>query len=65
MIPIKALGDTSAVACTRSRTIEAFVLNKSSRVMPGLRGTPAGMMTTSTPFSASYKIKYLAIKTIQ
>ena len=28
-------------------------LKRSSRVMPGLRGTPAGMMTTSLPESAS------------
>lgn len=28
-------------------------LNRSSRVMPGLRGTPAGMITRSQPFRAS------------
>lgn len=37
------------MATAKSRTIPAFVLNKSSRVMPGLRGTPAGMTTTSAP----------------
>lgn len=31
----------------------ALILNRSSRVMPGLRGTPAGMMTTCAPLSAS------------
>jgi hypothetical protein len=35
-----------AAAVARSRTIEALVLNKSSRVIPGLRGTPAGITTT-------------------
>lgn len=58
MIPIKAFGATSAEAWIRSRTIEAFVLNKSSLVIPGFRGTPAGIMMTSAPLSASYKIKY-------
>eukprot|EP00966_Prymnesium_polylepis_P310791 7180737-Prymnesium_polylepis.1 len=33
--------------------MEAFVLNRSSRVMPGLRGTPAGMTTTSQPVRAA------------
>jgi len=31
----------------------ALVLNRSSRVIPGLRGTPAGMTTTSQPVNAS------------
>ena len=31
----------------------ALILKRSSRVMPGLRGTPAGMITTSAPLSAS------------
>ena len=30
-------------------TIDAFVLNKSSLVMPGFLGTPAGMTTISAP----------------
>jgi hypothetical protein len=34
-------------------TMPALILNRSSRVMPGLRGTPAGMITTSQPLSAS------------
>ena len=29
------------------------MLNRSSRVMPGLRGTPAGMTTSAQPYSAS------------
>lgn len=47
IIPIRALGQALAQAAAKSRTIEALVLKRSSRVMPGLRGTPAGMMTTS------------------
>lgn len=43
----KAFGDAFEMALAISRTIPAFVLNKSSRVMPGLRGTPAGMTITS------------------
>ena len=43
---IKAFGDASAIACVRSLTIEAFVEKRSSLVIPGLRGTPAGIMTT-------------------
>jgi hypothetical protein len=54
MIPIKALGQTSAQATAKSRTIEALILKRSSRVMPGLRGTPAGMMTTSQPSRELY-----------
>ncbi len=54
MIPIKALGQTSAQATAKSRTIEALMLKRSSRVMPGLRGTPAGMMTTSQPSRELY-----------
>ena len=29
--------------------MDALVLNKSSRVIPGLRGTPAGTITTWQP----------------
>jgi len=36
---------TLAQASTRVATIEALVLKRSSRVMPGLRGTPAGIKT--------------------
>lgn len=34
-------------------SLPAFVLNRSSRVMPGFRGTPAGMTTRSAPYSAA------------
>lgn len=53
MIPTRALGQTLAIAAAKSLTMEAFVLNKSSRVIPGFLGTPAGMMTTSAPFKES------------
>lgn len=46
MIPTNALGQLREIAAAMSRTIPAFVLKRSSRVMPGFRGTPAGMMTT-------------------
>merc|ERR1719464_1315239 len=49
MTKMQALGHTSAQAVTKVLTIPAFTLNKSSRVIPGLRGTPAGMTTTSQP----------------
>ncbi|KAI8441870.1 hypothetical protein MSG28_005554 [Choristoneura fumiferana] len=49
MMAMIALGAFSATHCARSRTMDAFVLNRSSRVMPGLRGTPAGITTTSAP----------------
>ena len=48
-MPISALGHTSAAAAAKSRTMEALILKRSSRVIPGLRGTPAGMITTSHP----------------
>src|SRR5687767_9169924 len=48
-----ALGADSATALARSRTIEALVLKRSSRVMPGLRGTPAGIRTISAPLRHS------------
>ena len=54
MMLSSARGHASAHAATRSRTIPALILNRSSRVMPGLRGTPAGMMTTSHPLRASW-----------
>lgn len=43
-------GLSSGLYCIPSSSV---TLNKSSRVMPGLRGTPAGMMTTSAPLSAA------------
>ena len=54
MMPIKALGHDWAQALIKSLTIDALVLNKSSRVMPGLRGTPAGIITTSTPANKQF-----------
>ena len=38
-----------AAAAAIVATMEALVLNRSSLVMPGLRGTPAGMTTISAP----------------
>jgi hypothetical protein len=49
-----AFGAEAAAALARSRTIEALVLKRSSRVIPGLRGTPAGMRTISAPVRASF-----------
>lgn len=46
IIPTNAFGQFREIAAAISRTIPAFVLKRSSRVMPGFRGTPAGMMTT-------------------
>ena len=42
-----------ALASQMFFTMPALMLNRSSRVMPGLRGTPAGMTTRSTPVSAA------------
>ena len=52
MMSTCASGHTVPTACASSATMDAFVLNRSSRVIPGLRGTPAGMTTTSAPSSA-------------
>merc|ERR1719339_29867 len=52
MMAIMAVGHTLAAAAAIVATMEALVLNRSSLVMPGLRGTPAGITTTlSTPLS--------------
>eukprot|EP00754_Rhynchopus_humris_P045074 Rhum_TRINITY_DN4593_c0_g1::Rhum_TRINITY_DN4593_c0_g1_i1::g.14984::m.14984 len=53
MIRKHASGQCSAQALASVCTIEALVLKRSSRVMPGFLGTPAGMITTSLPFRAS------------
>lgn len=66
-----ASGAESATALARSRTIDALVLNRSgygelmsfaaplqgspSRVIPGFRGTPAGMRTISAPVRHFFK----------
>lgn len=54
IIPMRAFGEFLPIASVRSLTIEAFVLNRSSLVIPGFLGTPAGIITTSTPLTASY-----------
>ena len=41
------------MASQRDRTMPALMLKRSSRVMPGLRGTPAGMTTRWHPRRAS------------
>ena len=48
-----ALGACAATATARACTMPALMLNRSSRVMPGLRGTPAGIMTRSAPERAA------------
>jgi hypothetical protein len=45
MIHMKALGANLAAATARSRTIPALILKRSSRVIPGFLGTPAGITT--------------------
>merc|ERR1719277_2845382 len=54
MIAKHASGQTSAAAWANFATIDAFVLNKSSLVMPGFLGTPAGMTTISAPTRESF-----------
>merc|ERR1719205_380025 len=49
MMAIIALGQTLAAAAAMVATMEALVLNRSSLVIPGLRGTPAGITTISAP----------------
>jgi len=51
--PWHTFGQCSAAAVISVRTMPALMLNRSSRVMPGLRGTPAGMITRSQPLRAS------------
>lgn len=53
IIPTRAWGLTCPITLIISHTIEIFVLNKSSRVIPGLRGIPAGIITTSVSATAS------------
>ena len=47
-----ALGQHLAMPSQRVRTIPALMLNKSSLVIPGFLGTPAGIMTRSIPVRA-------------
>ena len=53
MIATSARGQYRATPCASVATIPALMLNKSSRVMPGLRGTPAGITTSAAPASAA------------
>ena len=53
MMLMSASGQCSAIPSTRLLTMPALMLKRSSRVMPGLRGTPAGMMTRSQPVRQS------------
>mmetsp|Transcript_8794 Transcript_8794/g.12798 ORF Transcript_8794/g.12798 Transcript_8794/m.12798 type:complete len:80 (+) Transcript_8794:1548-1787(+) len=49
MMAMMALGQWVAQPSTSALTIEALMLKRSSRVIPGLRGTPAGITTRSDP----------------
>lgn len=53
MMLMTASGQLAATASHRLFTMPALMLKRSSRVMPGLRGTPAGMTTSSAPLRAS------------
>ena len=48
-----AFGQYLATLWTKSLTIPALILNKSSLVIPGFCGIPAGMITKSHPVKAS------------
>ena len=61
MIPMRAFGEFLPIAWTRSRTMVALVLNRSSLVIPGFRGTPAGMITTSTFVTAACDRKIVGL----
>ena len=47
------LGQYLAIASERDLTMPALISKRSSRVMPGFLGTPAGMMTKSEPSKAA------------
>jgi len=53
LVTIKNMADGQCAAAIFAvlATIPALTLNKSSRVIPGFRGTPAGMITISLPSS--------------
>ncbi len=55
IMQIHALGQVFAQLRTRLAIMLALMLNKSSRVIPGLRATPAGITTTSAPSRALVK----------
>jgi len=50
---MRASGQFLATPSTRPATMPALIAKRSSRVMPGFLGTPAGITTTSHPFRAS------------
>ena len=49
-----ASGETAIAASVTAPTIFSFVVTRSSRLMPGFRGTPAVITTTSEPAVSSY-----------
>jgi hypothetical protein len=49
-----ASGDRSAASRMTPATISSFVVTRSSRLIPGFRGTPAVMTTTSDSAVSSY-----------
>ena len=51
---ITAFGECFAIFSATPRTIPAFTPIKSIRLIPGLRGRPAVITTTSEPAVASY-----------
>lgn len=53
-----ALGHCLAMFVAMSLIMPALTLKRSSRVIPGLRGTPAGITTTSEPWKRRDKNKY-------
>ena len=53
MMVSTAPGACLATAVTSVWTMPALIANRSSRVMPGLRGTPAGITTKSAPAMAA------------
>mmetsp|Transcript_840 Transcript_840/g.1726 ORF Transcript_840/g.1726 Transcript_840/m.1726 type:complete len:208 (-) Transcript_840:233-856(-) len=50
-----ALGQYLAQASTRPLAMSALTFNRSARVMPGLRGIPAGIMTSWQPVRHSWR----------
>lgn len=54
----RTMGACSAVASIKVLTMPALMLKRSSRVMPGFLGTPAGMTTKSAPFKAVDKSSF-------
>lgn len=65
MIHIKALGANVAAAVAKSRTIPALILKRSSRVIPGFLGIPAGITTVENDELEAEKKIYFLILTYQ